>query len=304
MSRQVSVPGSSSVIGSGPPPADAERAVPRSRRVVAAAAFALAVAHDGEVDGHHDRSVACGGRALDGVPRPLGIRLRVELEPARRLGRRRRHLLERARRRRRDDHRHAGRRRGARRRDLRVGVQSPCAAIGAIASGSAHGAPSIVVAVVTPRHVHEDTRPQAPPPPGGHILRQGDLVPRPAGDVVEDLDPERLPGQRLELRQAEDPRQRDRVDCAHRPIMHQNSPPWPLPLVTCGGYARAPMADRRGAARERATDRATAVRPPDPQPAPPPAREMAGRGRRARAPASRRQRRRRPDAGAYAGTAR
>ena len=34
------------------------------------------------------------------------------------------------------------------------------------------------------------------------------------------------------------------------------------------------MADRRGAAGERAADREAAVRPPDPQPAAPPAREM------------------------------
>ena len=99
----------------------------------------------GRPSGRSRRYPAAAARSTS-VRRPRGVGLDVELEPARRVGRRGGDLLDRARRRRGQDVRHAGRGRAARRRQLRRrGGRGPGPPSARSATGIATGTPSMVV---------------------------------------------------------------------------------------------------------------------------------------------------------------
>ena len=132
-----------------------------------------------------DRAVAGRGGALDELRGSARVRLGVELEPARRVGGRGGDLLDRARRHRRQRERHAGRRgRRGRSRPRRPGGPGRGRPSARSRPAWPPASPSSVVDGSTALDVDEDPRPEPAAPPGRHVLGEGHLVPRAAGDVV------------------------------------------------------------------------------------------------------------------------
>jgi hypothetical protein len=148
------------------------------------ALVAWTVAEHRKVDGENDRPVAGIDRSADQFGGPVPVGAHVELEPARSLWCGRGGLLERDRRERRGDHHGPGRRGGPGRRCLALVVGQPLVR----RRRDQHRRRDLRTEDGRRRRdgadVTQDMWTQANPLPGGGVLRQGDLVVRPARVVV------------------------------------------------------------------------------------------------------------------------